>query len=192
MGEGRWAAPSQGKGGGGDDDGFGHDSSLGPAPIFIPECLLGQPDAEPVAVVAAIVAAGGGSVKMGALGQKVKQRLFKPWGNKYRERFGAFCFGCSVSYCGFGVGWGVLGRQPPAHASILPHVQHSCITGQLDFFITERPQYFRFDKPTDTVHLRPGAFPPGAFDEGAAGAAVAADGAGLGDSGGKWCVAWVV
>lgn len=56
--------------------------------------------------------------------------------------------------------------------------------------MTERPQYFRFDKATDTVHLRPSAFPAGAFDEGAAGAAVAAEGAGLGGSGGKWCVAW--
>ncbi len=61
-------------------------------------------------------------------------------------------------------------------------------TGTMDLFLQERPQYFRYDRQTDTVHLRHNAFPPRAFDAGAgvAAAAAAEGGAGLGGSGGKW------
>lgn len=143
--------------------------------------MLGQPDAEPVAVVAGIVAGEGGSVKMGALGGKVKQRLFKPWGSLFRERFGAF----------FRVF--LLLAPAPLHISFLLLPPSTPLTppfppihtpGTMDQFLAQRPQYFRLDKAADTVHLRPGAFPAGALDGSDAGGE--AEGAGLGGSGGKW------
>ena len=192
LGEGRWQKPSQKRPGEQGDDDDDDAAAPGPAPIVVPECLLGQPDAEPVACVAGIVAGEGGSVKMGALGRKVKERLFKPWGNLFRERFGASFAQLDLACVCMHVCCTHAPPPPPPDApsttTPTPPPPPPPKTGTMDLFRQERPQYFRYDRQTDTVHLRHNAFPPRAFDAGAgvAAAAAAEGGAGLGGSGGKW------